>query len=36
MTINNNKVYEILRKGITGGPALVMHRYNIVGSTTIK
>jgi protein involved in ribonucleotide reduction len=36
MTINNSKVYEILRGGIAGGNANVSHRYNVVGDSTVK
>ena len=35
-TINNERVYDYLRKGITGGLSNVHHRINIAGKTKIN
>ena len=36
MTITNEDVYHLLRKGITGGMSNVLHRLNIKGQTPIN
>ncbi|KAA6401879.1 MAG: hypothetical protein EZS28_002597 [Streblomastix strix] len=36
VTLVNQKVYQIIRKNITGGLSNVLHRYNVAGETRIN
>ncbi|KAA6358418.1 MAG: hypothetical protein EZS28_046055, partial [Streblomastix strix] len=36
MTLINDDIYKLVRRGITGGLSTVIHRYNIAGETRIN